>query len=138
MTVKVLHYCLKIPGVNFKQRWQGEITWLNQGDFYTGGCAFCMGVALYSRTHLYSCYWNTFLITRVYLTKTDVSAFTSAVIATVTNNNRIIGLGDQTDDHTNHHVDTRTTINRANQETVNNLTNRRVTRSVVRQGLAQL
>ncbi len=59
-------------------------------------------------------------------------------VATVTNNNRIIGLIDQTDDHTNRHVDTRITVNRANQETADNLTNRRITRSMVRQGLAQL
>ncbi len=40
---------------------------------------------------------------------------TMTVAITATNNNRIIGLEDQTDDHTNRHVDTRTTINRANQ-----------------------
>ncbi len=51
----------------------------------------------------------------------------------------IIGLGDQTGGHTYRHVDTRTMrINRANQETTDNLTNRRITGSMVRQDLVQL
>ncbi len=36
------------------------------------------------------------------------------------------------------HVDTMARINRTNQETADNLTNRRITRSMVRQGLGQL
>ncbi len=42
---------------------------------------------------------------------TRMTIAAAATVATVTNNNRIIGLGDQTDLY----VDTRTTINRANQ-----------------------
>ncbi len=70
---------------------------------------------------------------------TRMTMVTATTTATVTTDNRIIGLGDQTDDCTNRHVDTRTMrINRANQETADNLTNRRITLSMVRQGLAQL
>ncbi len=64
---------------------------------------------------------------------------TMAKATTATGDNRLIVLGDETDDHTYRHVDTRTMrIKTANQETTDNLTNRRMTRSMVRQGLAQL
>ncbi len=70
---------------------------------------------------------------------TRMTIVAAATVTTVINNNRIIGLGDQTDDHTNRHGDTTTMrITTANQETVDNLTNCRITRSMVRQGLAQL
>ncbi len=57
------------------------------------------------------------------LTKTDVSAYASAVVLQSCRRER---------------RDTMARINRANQETADNLTNRRITRSMVRQGLAQL
>ncbi len=52
---------------------------------------------------------------------------------------RIIGLGDQNgDDRTNRNMDATTRrLNRANQNVSDNLTNCRITRSMVRQGLTQ-
>ncbi len=83
------------------------------------------------------------IIRLLFVTVATVAAAAAAIVmlvgkTTVTNNNRIIGEGDQTDDYTNSDVDTRTTINRANQETADNLTNRHITWSMVWQGLAQL
>ncbi len=56
-----------------------------------------------------------------------------------TKDNRIIGIGDQTeDDSTNRQMDTTIRrINRTNQNAAFNLSNRRITRPMVRQGLAQ-
>ncbi len=56
-----------------------------------------------------------------------------------TKDNRIIEIGDQTgDDRTNRQMDTTIRrINRTNQNTAYNLSNRRITRPMVRQGLDQ-
>ncbi len=60
--------------------------------------------------------------------------------ATATTDNRVIVVGDQTGvARTNRQVETTTRrINRTSQNTADNLKNRRVTRSMVRRGLAQL
>ncbi len=69
-----------------------------------------------------------------------ITTTAAKMTATTKKGIRLIGLGDQNgDDRTNRNMDTTTRrINRANQNAADNLTNCRITRSMVRQGLTQL
>ncbi len=56
---------------------------LFEGDWFVLSCIthILLFKNYYSKFILYLLFWKTFSITRVYLTKTDVSAYTSAVVS---------------------------------------------------------